>query len=127
MINKATIAKAIDLLQKAAPGAKVILFGSYARGNANDKSDLDLLVVEPQLGWRREEITRLKRVLKPLGIPADIIVVSQKTYDSWTQTYHAITDLPSQPKRSFPAVNFVRRIWTMFGSPPSTPAPGAGS
>ncbi len=127
MIDEATIAKAIDLLQKAAPGSKVILFGSYARGNANDKSDLDLLVVEPQLGWRREEMTRLKRVLKPLGIPADVIVVSQETYDSWTQVYQGVTDLPAQPNRSFSSVNFVRRIWTMFGSPPSTPAPGGNS
>jgi predicted nucleotidyltransferase len=127
MLDEAIIAKAIGLLQKAAPGAKVILFGSYARGNANDKSDVDLLVVEPQLGWRRGEMTRLKRVLKPLGVPADVIVVSQKTYDSWTPVYQGVSDLPAQSNRSFSFVKFVRRIWTMFGNAPSTPAPSADS
>lgn len=43
MIDEAIMAKAVELLQKAAPAAKVVLFGSYARGTANDKSDLDLL------------------------------------------------------------------------------------
>ena len=126
MIDQAAIAKAVELLQKAAPGAKVLLFGSYARGNANDKSDLDLLVVEAQLGSRREETTRLKRVLQPLGIPADVIVVNQKTYDSWTQVHKAVTDIPAQPNRSYPAINFSRRIWSMFGGPPPS-ATGANS
>lgn len=122
MINEVTLAKAVELLQKAAPEAKVMLFGSYARGDANEKSDLDLLIVEPQLGSRREETTRLKRVLQPLGVPADVIVVSQKTYDLWTRAHKAITELPAKPNRSYPAINFRLRIWSMFGSqPPSVP------
>jgi predicted nucleotidyltransferase len=119
MIDEATISKAVALLQKAAPGAQVILFGSYARGTANDKSDIDLLVVEPQLGSRREETARLKRVLQPLRAPVDIIVVSQSTYDAWTKFPSAITNLPAQPNRSFPAINFGQRIWAMMGSRPA--------
>lgn len=116
MIDEATIAKAVELLQKAAPGAQVILFGSYARNTANDKSDLDLLVVEPQLGSRREETARLKRTLQPLRTPVDIIVVSQSTYDAWTKFPNAITNFPAQPSRSFAAINFGQRIWSMMGS-----------
>jgi predicted nucleotidyltransferase len=41
----------------AAPGARVILFGSYARGDARTHSDLDLLVVERDvLDAAREEV-----------------------------------------------------------------------
>lgn len=125
MIDQATIANAVAVLQKAAPGAKIMLFGSYARGDATEESDLDLLVVEPQLGSRREEMTRLNRVLQPLGIPVDIIVISQQTYDKWAQIRNAITTLPAQPKRSYQAINFGRPIWSMFGGQPSS-APGAG-
>jgi|SRR6185437_916788 len=122
MIDEATIAEAIGLIQKAAPEAKVMLFGSYARGTANEKSDLDLLVVEPRLGSRRVETIRLKRVLRPLGIPADIIVIDQKTYGLWTQVHKAITELSAQPNRSYPTINFERRIWSIFGiRPPGAP------
>jgi predicted nucleotidyltransferase len=121
VIDEATIAKAVQLLQSAAPGANVMLFGSYATGTANAKSDLDLLVVEPQLGSRREETTRLKRALQPLGIPVDLIVVSQKTFDSWSQFPNAITALPAAPNRSYAAIRFGRPIWSMFGAPPPPP------
>lgn len=122
MINEATIAKAVEFLQKAAPEGQVMLFGSYARGDANEKSDLDLLVVKPQLESRRVETIRLKRVLRPLGIPADIIVIDQKTYDLWSQVHKAITKLSAQPNRSYPTINFKRRIWSIFGSrPPGAP------
>lgn len=119
MIDEATIAKAVELLQKAAPGTQVILFGSYARNTANEKSDLDLLVVEPQLGSRREETLRLTRVLQPLRVPVDLIVVSQSTYDSWTKFPNAITHLPAQQNRSVAAINFGQRIWAMMGGRPA--------
>lgn len=47
MTSERLIAEAGRRLAEAAPDAKVILFGSHARGNARPGSDLDLLVVEP--------------------------------------------------------------------------------
>ena len=47
MLDEAGIAAIVNLLRAAAPDAEVFLFGSYARGAATDRSDLDLLVVEP--------------------------------------------------------------------------------
>ncbi len=35
------------MLQAAPPGSRVILFGSHARGEASEHSDLDFLVIEP--------------------------------------------------------------------------------
>jgi len=49
MIDEATINKAVELLQQAAPDATIILFGSGARGEAKEDSDLDFLVVEPSV------------------------------------------------------------------------------
>lgn len=84
MVAQSTIKKAVELLLSAAPvGTKVILFGSYAEGNQNEESDLDFLVVEPIVERRRAEMVRLRQVLRPLGIPVDVLVVSVKVFDAW--------------------------------------------
>jgi predicted nucleotidyltransferase len=90
VIDEATIEKAANLLREAAPGAKVILFGSYARGDATDGSDLDFLVVEPEVRARRKESVRLRDVLRPLRIPVDIIVASEKTFRYWADTPNTV-------------------------------------
>jgi predicted nucleotidyltransferase len=58
--------------------AQVILFGSYARGEANESSDLDLLVIEPEVAAPRAESARLRRELRDLEVALDVIVVSRK-------------------------------------------------
>lgn len=86
MIDEATIRKAVELLQQAAPGSTVIVFGSSARGDAKDESDLDVLVIEPEVISRHEEMVRLSLVLRPLGIPVDILVYDRKTFEYWADT-----------------------------------------
>lgn len=61
--------------------ARVILFGSYARGDAEESSDLDFLVVEPTLQDKFHEMVRLRQVLRPLRVPADVLVCSQDDID----------------------------------------------
>lgn len=38
-----------NMLEAAPPETRVILFGSHARGEANEHSDLDFLVIEPSV------------------------------------------------------------------------------
>lgn len=83
MISEQTIHDAVERLKAAAPGAKIILFGSHARGDAREGSDLDFLVVEPVVTARREEMVRLSRVLRPLKIPVDILVASRENFEKW--------------------------------------------
>lgn len=71
---------------EAAPGSRVILFGSYARGDARPDSDLDFLVIEPRVEARRSEMVRLSDVLRRMGIYADILVVSERSFDEWSDT-----------------------------------------
>jgi predicted nucleotidyltransferase len=82
------------LLEAAPPGSKVILFGSQARGDADRQSDVDLLVVEPEVENRIKEMIRLDSALEPLLVPVDILVASAAEFDYWKDTvntlhYHA--------------------------------------
>ena len=86
MISEATIREAVQLLKRAANPVKIILFGSYATGKADENSDLDFLVVEKELKARRMEMVRLRRILSPLRIPIDIIVVSERVFNDWADT-----------------------------------------
>lgn len=58
---------------------KVILFGSAARGATSIHSDVDFLVVtRDEVGSPRQESVRIRRALRGLSMPMDIVVVSEK-------------------------------------------------
>ncbi len=83
MVDEAVIVEAARRLCQAAPDARVFLFGSHARGEANRHSDLDLLVIEPDVENAAKESVRLMRVLRHLRAPVEVIVVSQRHVDEW--------------------------------------------
>jgi predicted nucleotidyltransferase len=84
-VNEGLIAEASRRLAEAAPDARVILFGSRARGEERVDSDLDLLVIEPELKSRRAEFVRLREALGDLGVPIDLVVLSAEYADKRAQ------------------------------------------
>ena len=102
MIDPQTIDEAVQLLLKAAPpGSRVILFGSYATGRAEEESDLDFLVVEPTLPRRRGEMVRLRQVLRPLQIPVDVLVVSRLGFEAWKDLPNNVISEAAREGRSY--------------------------
>ena len=85
MIDKAQIDQAVALLVEAARPERIVLFGSHARGDAREDSDLDLLVIEPQVEDRAREMVRLRRALRPLRIPVDVLVYSSAEVERWSR------------------------------------------
>lgn len=84
MIDEATIDEAGRRLTGASPsGTCVILFGSHARGEAGEHSDLDFLVIEPEVENAAEESVRLRRTLRGLLLAADVIVASEQRVRDW--------------------------------------------
>ena len=79
VISDTLIREAAERLGRAARRpARVILFGSYARGEQSAESDIDFLVVQQDGFSHRREIVRLQETLSPLRIPAEVLVVSQE-------------------------------------------------
>ena len=76
MITEETIRQAVATLVAVANPKRVVLFGSHARGDARADSDLNFMVVEDQVEDRAKEMVRLSRALRPLRVPADVLVVS---------------------------------------------------
>jgi predicted nucleotidyltransferase len=65
------------LAKIAPPKSRVLLFGSHARGTADDGSDFDVLVIEPTVESPIAESVRLRRELRGLGVPIDVIVMDE--------------------------------------------------
>ncbi len=81
-MDRARIDDAVDCLAHAAPdGSSVILFGSHARGDARHDSDMDLLVIEPEVHDVAAETIRLSILLGRRLIPADVVVMSRDAFE----------------------------------------------
>ena len=81
--DETLIAEAGRRLAEAVPDARVILFGSHARGEAGPDSDLDLLVIEPELESRRAEFVRLRKELRGLEVAIDLVLVTTEHVEEW--------------------------------------------
>jgi predicted nucleotidyltransferase len=85
------------LAETASPPARVVLFGSHARGDARRGSDLDFLVIERDVPDRHAEMVRLRRALRGFGMPIDVLVYSEDHVAEWgdvpgTTLHDALTE-----------------------------------
>jgi predicted nucleotidyltransferase len=60
---------------------KIILFGSYASGNATNSSDLDLLVIKDADLPRHQRSFAIHKALIGSMVPMDILVYTQKEFE----------------------------------------------
>jgi predicted nucleotidyltransferase len=79
--SQATLHKIKSLVISFLPDSKVLLFGSRARGKANNQSDYDLLIVTtdtlaPRVKMNLENKIR-KALIYSLNPPFDVILQSQ--------------------------------------------------
>ena len=68
-----SLPQAIECLVREFDPLRIILFGSNARGTAGDQSDIDLLVVVPCMGDKRELGVAMLRSLRGVRHPIDVI------------------------------------------------------
>lgn len=81
MVSTETLNEAARRLVEGFHPERIILFGSQARGTANERSDVDLLVVCSFEGQRRRLMVEMDPALWGLGIAKDIIVLTPQEYE----------------------------------------------
>jgi len=89
------INSAMRLLVEEAQPERIILFGSYARGDFTRDSDLDLLVIVLVVEDGIEEMARLRLVLREVPMALDVVLysrdeVKERRHLRRTMLYHAL-------------------------------------
>ena len=85
LLPKAIHEAAVRAAAVASSPASVMLFGSYARGDADEGSDLDLLVIEQEVTDKSAEYLKLHRAVGAVGVGVDIVVVSSEEFNRRSQ------------------------------------------
>ncbi len=60
---------------------RIILFGSYVKGEPTENSDLDMLIVMPVEGSRRRNANEIDLMLADRVVPIDLIVVTPEQFN----------------------------------------------
>ncbi|MCI0551881.1 MAG: nucleotidyltransferase domain-containing protein [Anaerolineae bacterium] len=68
--------EAIERIVRRFDPLRIILFGSWARGDARPDSDLDLLVVLPEVENKRHATIAILRTLNGLPASKDVVVTT---------------------------------------------------
>ena len=76
MTNEAVVDTMVERIVERFQPARILLFGSRARGSANRWSDVDLLVVMEEVTDKRHTAVEMGRVLSDLTVSKDIIVTT---------------------------------------------------
>jgi predicted nucleotidyltransferase len=84
MVTEEILRRAMDRLLAQSRPQRVILFGSQARGTADARRDVDLLVicaVPPGPGSRRELMVAMDRALRGVELATDVIILTPEEFE----------------------------------------------
>lgn len=80
-IGQKLVGEIVKRILDAAEPQRIILFGSAATEQMTKDSDIDLLVLESAPGDSRRESVRIRRAVRGLGYPFDIIVMAAERFE----------------------------------------------
>jgi uncharacterized protein len=85
----AVLEKIVNRVVQTIQPQKVILFGSWARGEARVSSDLDLLIIKESSEPRFRRAVPLYHALRDIMIQMDILVYTPSEVEEWRNVAQA--------------------------------------
>jgi len=72
-----------DSIKSVHPNSTIILFGSYAKGEQRDGSDLDICILVPELTYRRAdmEIDAACAIRRGFPLPIDLLLYTHDEFE----------------------------------------------
>lgn len=68
---------------KVSDPKKIVMFGSYAREEADENSDLDLLIIEQGTVDRGKEMIKIRNAIGDVGMGVDVVVCPETDVNEW--------------------------------------------
>lgn len=85
MLTSQTLHQIVARIVATAKPSRVIVFGSYGRGDADEGSDLDLMVIKPKVENPYEEMIRLHETVGKIDVGVDVLVYSDDEFERRSQ------------------------------------------
>lgn len=87
MIDKNEIKKVATRIGIEANAERVIVFGSHARGDANENSDVDLMIIAESNLPRYKRSRELYKLFRPYPFSMDLLVYTPKEIEKGKQSH----------------------------------------
>jgi uncharacterized protein len=81
MVSAQVLAQATQRLVERFHPQRIILFGSQARGTAEARSDVDLLIISRVSGKRRPLMVQMSRALRDLEAAFEVVILTPQEFD----------------------------------------------
>jgi predicted nucleotidyltransferase len=83
-VDEGVLAEIVRRLVEGIHPQKIILFGSRARGEAHQQSDVDLLVIKPSSDPPHRRLAPAYQVLWGIPVPIDILWYTPEEVADWS-------------------------------------------
>jgi predicted nucleotidyltransferase len=80
-LDTVTIEEIVNRIRRIAEPDRIIMFGSAATGDMHSDSDVDLLVLISSCADRRRHAVKIRKGLRGLGLPFDVIIMETARFE----------------------------------------------
>ena len=99
MITQEELNDLKDVIVNKVHPEKILIFGSYAQGNPNEDSDLDILIIQNTELPRLQRSRMIRPHLRKFCFPMDILVYTPQEVEKWKNVPAAfITNIMSSAR-----------------------------